>query len=46
MFIAETDRKYNITVDIEKLANRVRYLLSDNRAGAGQFLSDDYSQTT
>ena len=30
MFIAERDRQYNITVDIEQLENRFQYLLSDN----------------
>ena len=30
MFIAERDRQYNITVDIEQLENRFQYLSSDN----------------
>ena len=42
MFIAERDRQYNITVDIEQLENRFQYLLSDNPACAGRFLCDDY----
>lgn len=42
MFTAERDRQYNITVDIEQLESRFRYLLSDNPACAGRFLHDDY----
>ena len=42
MFIAERDRQYNITVDIEPLENRFQYLLADNPACAGRFLCDDY----
>ena len=45
MFIAERDRQYNITVDIEQLPrveNRFQYLLYDNPACAGRFLCDDY----
>ena len=42
MFIAERDRQYSITVDIEQLENRFQYLLSDNPACAARFLCDDY----
>ena len=34
--------KYNVTVEVEKLENRLRYLLSDNPAGAGRFLREEY----
>ena len=42
MFIAERDRQYNITVDIEQLENRFQYLLSDNLACASRFFCEDY----
>ena len=42
MFIAERDRQYSITVDIEQLENSFQYLLSDNPACAGRFLCEDY----
>lgn len=41
-FIAERDRQYKVTLDIEKLENRYQYLLSDNPACAGRFLREDY----
>ena len=33
---------YNVTVEDEKLENRLRYLLSDNPACAGRFLREEY----
>ena len=44
-FIAERDRQYKVTLDIEKLENRYQYLLSDNPACAGRFLREDYKPT-
>ena len=44
-FIAERDRQYKFTLDIEKLENRYQYLLSDNPACAGRFLREDYKPT-
>ena len=44
-FIAERDRQYKVTLDIEKLENRYQYLLSDNLACAGRFLREDYKPT-
>lgn len=41
-FIAERDRQYKVTLDIEKPENRYQYLLSDNPACAGRFLREDY----
>ena len=37
-------RKYtcNVTVEVEKLENRLRYLLSDKLACAGRFLREEY----
>ena len=34
--------KYNVTVEVEKLENHLRYLLSDNPACAGRFLREEY----
>ena len=44
-FIAERDRQYKVTLDIEKLENRYQYLLSDNPACAGRSLREDYKPT-
>ena len=44
-FIAERDRQYKVTLDIEKLENRYQYLLSDKPACAGRFLRKDYKPT-
>ena len=44
-FLAERDRQYKVTLDIEKLENRYQYLLSDNPACAGRFLREDYKPT-
>ena len=44
-FIAERDRQYKVTLDIEKLENRYQYLLSDNPACAGRFLRENYKPT-
>ena len=45
-FIAERDRQYKVTLDIEKLENRYQYLLSDNPACAGRFLREEYKPTS
>ena len=37
-----THTRCNVTVQVEKLENRLLYLLSDNPAGAGGFLRDEY----
>ena len=44
-FIAERDRQYKVTLDIEKPENRYQYLLSDNPACLGRFLREDYKPT-
>ena len=45
VFIAERDRQYKVTLDIEKLENRYQYLLSDNPACAARFFREDYKPT-
>ena len=35
--------KYNVTVKVEMLENRLRYLLSDKPACAGRFLREEYT---